>query len=212
MVRRGTVEFQPGIRQNIKLSVPNLMMVDQIPIAVLCGSRDPIGQPAGGSCSRAIVPFVSGAVSSCFGSPLGSNGDFQAERFCRCRGPGFSAEGGASVDAAANGCQFGVGLRRINMLQPTGTAANWPCRQQFFFSRRSGVPAMKTAPTPVFRTFHQLRPQSIAFHIPAQRQKVVIALNRKRFESPLIQVTRTSRFAMSVPALRMSQCQLADKA
>ena len=84
------------------------------------------------------------------------------------------------------------------MLQPAGTAANWPCRQQFFFSRRSGVPAIETAPTPVFRTFHQLRPQSIAFHIPAHRQKVVIVLNRIRFESPLIQMTRTSRFAMRI--------------
>ncbi len=98
------------------------------------------------------------------------------------------------------------------MLQPTGTAANWPCRQQLLFSRRSGVPAMETAPTPVFRTFHQLCPQSIAFHIPAHRQKVVIALDRKRLESPLIQMARTSRFAMSVPALCMSQCQPADKA
>lgn len=163
---------------------------------------------------RVAVPnrIESAIVDSCLGSALGSGSNFQAERFCCCRSPSFSAEWSASVDAAANGCQLGVRLRSIHMLQPTGTAANWPCRQQLFFNRRSGVPAIETAPTPVFRTFHQLRPQSIAFRIPAHRQKVVIVLNRKRFESPLIQMTRTSGFAMSVPALRMSQGQPADKA
>jgi hypothetical protein len=43
-------EFHPGIRQNINFSVPNLMVVDEIPIAILGGSRDPIGELAGDCC------------------------------------------------------------------------------------------------------------------------------------------------------------------
>ena len=41
---------------------------------------------------------------------------------------------------------------------------------------------METAPTPVFCTFHQIRSQSMAFHIPADGQIVVNVLHRKRFE------------------------------
>ena len=48
-------EHHPGIRQNWTLSVLNLMIVNQIPIAILCGNRDPIGQLAGGIYSLMSV-------------------------------------------------------------------------------------------------------------------------------------------------------------
>ena len=98
------------------------------------------------------------------------------------------------------------------MVQPACIAPQWPCRQKSLFGCRSREPAIQTAPTPVFRPLHLIRSQSIAFHIPADGQKVVIVLNRKRFESPLIKMTRPSRFAMRVPPLRVSQRQPANKA
>ena len=119
-----------------------------IPLAIGRFARLPHqGSSNGAMIATLASGWASAIVSSCFGSALGSGGDFQAERFCRCRGPGFSAEWSPSVDAAANGYQLRVRLRSIHMLQPAGTATNWPCRQQFFFSRRFGVPAtsQKTA-------------------------------------------------------------------
>ena len=98
------------------------------------------------------------------------------------------------------------------MVQPACIAPQRPCRQKFLFDCRSREPAIQTAPTPVFRPLHLIRSQSIAFHIPADGQKVVIVLNRKRFESPLIKMTRPSRFAIRMPPLRVSQCQPAHKA
>jgi hypothetical protein len=51
----GTEGIHPEIRQNWTLSVPNLMIVNQIPTAILCGNRDSIGQLAGGSYSLMSV-------------------------------------------------------------------------------------------------------------------------------------------------------------
>ena len=51
----GTEGIHAEIRQNWTLSVPNLMIVNQIPTAILCGNRDPIGQLAGGSYSLMSV-------------------------------------------------------------------------------------------------------------------------------------------------------------
>ena len=70
---------------------------------------------------------------------------------------------------------------------------------------------METTPTPVFRSLHQIGSQSIAFDVPAQGEKMIIILHRKRLESPLIKVPGTRRFTMSVPSLRVSQRQPADK-
>ena len=70
---------------------------------------------------------------------------------------------------------------------------------------------METTPTPVFRSLHQIGSQSIAFDIPAQGQKVIIIMHGKRLEASLIKISRAGRFAMSVPSLRLSQRQPADK-
>ena len=65
------------------------------------------------------------------------------------------------------------------MLQPACISPQRLCREKFLFCRRSGVPAIQTAPPPVFSTLHQIRSQSIAFHITAQCQKVIIILYGK---------------------------------
>ena len=71
------------------------------------------------------------------------------------------------------------------MLPPAGIATQRPCREKLLFRRRSCVPPIETAPTPVFRPLHQIRSQSIAFHIPALCQKVIIIL-RPNNQVPVI--------------------------
>ena len=70
---------------------------------------------------------------------------------------------------------------------------------------------MQTAPTPVLSSLHQIGSQSIAFHIPADSMEMGIVLNRKRFESPLIEMTRPRRLAMSMPTLGVCQRQPTHK-
>ena len=54
---------------------------------------------------------------------------------------------------------------------------------------------MQTAPPPVLSSIHQIGSQSIAFHIPADDMEMVIALNRKLFETPLIEMTSVKTLA-----------------
>jgi len=59
------------------------------------------------------------------------------------------------------------------------------------FLGRSARPAGKTATTPYFRARHQIRAQRVPFDVTADCQEVIARLNRKRFETPLIQVARS---------------------
>jgi hypothetical protein len=70
---------------------------------------------------------------------------------------------------------------------------------------------MQTAPTPVLTSLHQIGSQSIASHVPANRMEMAIVLNRPRVESPLIEMTRPRRLAMSMPAPRVRQRQPVKK-
>ena len=73
------------------------------------------------------------------------------------------------------------------------------------------MPTIKTAPTPFFCLHDQIGSQRVSFDVPADGEKMLVILNGKRFESPLIKVPQTGRMTMSVPALRMSQGQPTDK-
>ena len=46
---------------------------------------------------------------------------------------------------------------------------------------------------------------------PSDRQKVIVILNRKRLEPPLIDMPGPRRLAMCMPALGVRQCQPANK-
>ena len=51
---------------------------------------------------------------------LGASRDFQAQFLRGGGGPRFVSERGAAIDAAAECCEFCIGLRRIDMVQPAG--------------------------------------------------------------------------------------------
>lgn len=63
---------------------------------------------------------------------------------------------------------------------------------------------MEAIPTPVFRPFHKLRPQGVAFHIATNRVEVVIILYGERFEAALIDVSRSRGVPVCMPTLCVS--------
>ena len=97
------------------------------------------------------------------------------------------------------------------MIHPARRSADGPGGKQTLLLRRSLMPSEQAAPLPLFGSRDQIRPQGISFHRPTDRQKVLVVLDRKRFESPLVQVLPTRRLTVSMPSLRVRQCQPADK-
>ena len=63
---------------------------------------------------------VSGTVFWNSWPSLGASGDFEAQFLRGGSGPRFVSERGAAIDAAAECCEFCIGLRRIDMVQPAG--------------------------------------------------------------------------------------------
>lgn len=80
-------------------------------------------------------------------------------------------------------------------------ARHGPGRQQRSVFRRSVFPAMQAAPPPVFRTLHQIRPQRIPLHIPAQHVEMVVFLHRKGLEPALVHVAGSRTMPVRVPAV-----------
>ena len=68
-----------------------------------------------------------------------------------------------------------------------------------------------TRPPPLLGPLAQPATQRAALHVPTNRPQVIVRLDQKRLESPLIHVPRADRMAMGVPALRMGQRKPADK-
>ena len=134
-------------------------------------------------------------------SSAGSSRDFEAKNLGRFDEPGIVSERAAAIDASLDRGKFLVRLRRIHMFHPSGGASNRPSCQQGFLFRRSAVPAVETAPPPLFGLSNEIRPQGISFHVPADRQKVIVILDWKGFETPLIEVPQAGRLAVSMPAL-----------
>ncbi len=60
------------------------------------------------------------------------------------------------------------------------------------------MPAVEVAPLPVFGAANQIGFQSVPLHIPADCIEVFIVLNRKRFETALINMAGTGTVAMGV--------------
>jgi hypothetical protein len=56
------------------------------------------------------------------------------------------------------------------------------------------------------------RPQGVALDVPAHDQQVVIILDRKALEAPLVDMTAPHRVVVNVPALRMGHGKPRHKA
>ncbi|QDV51343.1 hypothetical protein Enr17x_33990 [Gimesia fumaroli] len=66
--------------------------------------------------------------------------------------------------------------------------------------------------SPIFGLLDQIGCERIPFYIPAHRIEVLVILNRKRFESSLVNVTGAGALAMGVPALGVGEREPACEA
>ena len=81
-----------------------------------------------------------------------------------------------------------VSLGGIHMFHPACGPTNRPAREHGFLFRCPAVPTVKTAPPPFFSAHDEIRPQWVAFNVPADREKLLVVLDWKGFETPLIEV------------------------
>ena len=146
---------------------------------------------------------VSGTKLTNSWSSAGSSRDFQAKSPCRLGEPGIVSERAATVEAALDRGKLFIRLRRIHMLHPSRRSSYRPTRQQRFLFRCSAMPAVEAAPPPLFGMQDEIRPQRVSFHVSADRQKMLIVLDRKGLETSLVQMPQSRRLSMSMPALRM---------
>jgi|GEM_PF-6017564 len=70
---------------------------------------------------------------------------------------------------------------------------------------------MSGTPLPVFRKLNEICTHWISLHVPHHRQQIPVRLNRKRFETPLIQMPRATRFVVSMPTHSMHHSEATEK-
>src|SRR5438876_2679491 len=91
--------------------------------------------------------------------------------------PGDITEGPATTDRLAQRGQFRFALRLVDILHPALRTRHRPGRQPI--DRRTLLALPQTAPRPRFRPRRQLGTQGITLHIAADRQQVLVFLNRE---------------------------------
>ena len=143
-------------------------------------------------------------VSVLSGSALRTGGDFQSQGRGGSGRPCFVSIRRASIHAAAQGCEFRGRLRLIDVLDPAWRPPDGPWRQNLLIGGRSAGPPIQTAPTPLFGPRNQIGAQGVAFDVSTHRKKMPVLLDRKGFESSLVQVARSRGTAVSVPTAASS--------
>ena len=121
-----------------------------------------------------------------FGPTTRLGGDFQSKRSCCFGEPGIVSERATAIDAALDRGKLLVSLGRIHMFHPSCGSSNRPTREQRVLFRCPAVPTVETAPPPFFGAHDEIRPQRVSFNVSADRQKMIVVLDRKGFETSLI--------------------------
>jgi len=75
---------------------------------------------------------------------------FEAESAHDSIAPGIVPERAAALETAANGLQFGFGLRQVHVIDPVGLSGHRPGRQEFAVFCGVALPTEKTGPLPLF--------------------------------------------------------------
>ena len=150
---------------------------------------------------------VSGTVFVFPWASAWSQGDFQVELLGDLLRPVRGAVGRAAGDAAPQGRQFRFGLRLLQLAEPESRARHRPFAEERCRQRVLALPVKEARPRPLFRARTQVGPQRVALDVPAHREKVIVLLDRKRLESPLIEMTGPGGSVVRMPALRVRQSQ-----
>jgi hypothetical protein len=118
-------------------------------------------------------------------------------------GPAIAAVGLAALHAAANGLELGAGQRPIDAQDPIARSGHWPAGQPFTQRRARVLPLPEARPAPLFGPFHEVGPHGVAFDVASDGKKVFVGLDRKRFESSLVDRAGAGGISMGVPTLRV---------
>jgi hypothetical protein len=116
---------------------------------------------------------------------------FQAQPFGHGLGPSFAAVRLPALQAEADRLQLRLALRLIHILNPRTRARQGPVAENR--SRLSGAmnaPPQATEP-PTLGPANQIGTQRVALNVPHHLIKVLIALDGKRFVTPLIEMAVT---------------------
>jgi hypothetical protein len=65
-----------------------------------------------------------------------------------------------------------------------------------------------SAPPPVFRAFHKARPERIAFDVPAEDQKMLIALYGETLKAILINVALSDGATQDAKSFTVRACKM----
>src|SRR5271157_890296 len=168
-------------------------------------------------CSRGIKGSgIKGSgidSDSTFLSPLWSVGRFRSADRSKCRDqaqalsgldlPCRVAERLTALDRAPERVLLRGTHGGIDAPGPAGRPLDRPRAQGRTLPRLPGGVSPEAAPPALFGPFNQPRAKRVAFDIPADRQEMAVILNRKRFETTLVDVSRARGMAMGMPPLRV---------
>ncbi len=117
--------------------------------------------------------------------------------------PRVIAERAASLHAESERLDLRGTVRTIHVCKPVARSIDRPIAKPSGQFRAALCSSPQAAPSPVFRLSDQLCSQGIAFHIPCNRQEMLIRLNGKGSEAALIDRARPSCPMVGMPTLRM---------
>ena len=142
-----------------------------------------------------------------FWSSLWPRCGFEPEPDGAASGPLIITERQAATDAVPNRCEFFFSLHLIHPRTPVS-------RQGRIF--RNGQPlafidwlaaSIRGTPLPDFRKLNEIGSHRVPLDVSHHRQQVSVGLDRKRLETPLIQVPGTAGFVVRMPTHRVHHSQ-----
>ncbi len=135
---------------------------------------------------------------------------FKAELFRCALYPRIAAVGRAAVDTAAQGFEFGDGLRVVDVAHPVSRPGDWPVAEEFLLVLGLLPAVPEAAPTPVFGLAYEVGAQRVALDVTTDGQQVVVGCDEEGLEATLVQVAGADGAVRRVPALGMGERQQAQ--
>jgi hypothetical protein len=117
----------------------------------------------------------------------------------------------AAVHTTPNRFQLAFCLRLVHPPAPVPWARNRPLREQFAAAAVSMRHSPRTAGFPILGTSAERCSDGIPLNVPQHGQQMVVRLDRKRFESSLVQMPGSLRMVMGMPTHGMGVRQPPEK-
>ena len=137
----------------------------------------------------------------------GAQGALQVQFLCCTSLPFFLSIRGSSFDALTHGFQLGGGLDAVYPRVPIRWRIDGPILLKHQPWRSLLLPPGQARPRPSSGRCYQIRTQGVSLDVSADDQQVLIALDRKAFESSLVQRAGAGGVMMGVPTLGVGHGQ-----